>query len=64
MTGDEIRNEINYNNKQIQSLLNPSVFILQPEIQKYMEDNEYLMSICPHEYKNGTCIYCGQQENP
>lgn len=64
MTGDEIRNEINYNNKQIQSLLDPSVFILQPEIQKYMEDNEYLMSICPHKYEHGICIYCGKQQNP
>ena len=40
--------------------MDPSVFILQPEVQKYMEDNEYLQSICPHKYENGKCIYCGQ----
>ena len=62
MTGEEIRDKINFNNKQIQSLMDPSVFILQPEIQKYMEDNEYLKSICPHKYINGECIYCGQPE--
>lgn len=40
--------------------MDPSIFILQPEVQKYMEDNEYLKTICPHKYENGICIYCGQ----
>ena len=39
MTGEEIRDKINFNNQQIQSLLDPSIFIIQPEVQKYMEDN-------------------------
>lgn len=64
MTGEEIKKKINFNNQKIQSLIDPSVFILQPEIQKYMEDNEYLMSICPHVYQNGECIYCGKKNNP
>lgn len=64
MTGEEIRTKINFNNEKIQSLLDPSVFILQPEVQKYIEDNEYLKSICPHKYENEICIYCGQKQNP
>lgn len=64
MTGEEIRNKVNYNNNKIQSLLDPSVFVLQPEVLKYMEDNEYLKSICSHEYENGICIYCGNTVNP
>ena len=64
MTGDEIRDKINFNNQKIQSLMDPSVFILQPEVQKYMEDNEYLESICPHKYENNKCIYCGHIINP
>ena len=63
MTGKEIREKINFNNNKIQSLLDPSIFILQPEVQKYMEDNEFLKTICPHEYENGVCIYCGSEEN-
>ena len=51
MTGEEIRDKINFNNQKIQSLMDPSIFILQPEVQKYTEDNEYLKTICPHEYK-------------
>ena len=62
MTGEEIKNKINFNNQQIQSLIDPSIFILQPEVQKLMEENEYLKTQCPHEYENGVCIYCGQNE--
>lgn len=64
MTGKEIKEKINFNNKKIQSILDPTVFILQPEVQKYMEENEYLKSICEHEYENGICIYCGKPINP
>ena len=41
MTGEEIRDKINFNNQKIQSLMDPSIFILQPEVQKYMEDNGF-----------------------
>lgn len=64
MTGEEIRSKVNFNNSKIQTLLDPSVFVLQPEVLKYMEDNEYLQSICSHEYENGVCIYCGKTMNP
>ena len=64
MKGEEIKDKINFNNQKIQSLMDPSVFILQPEIQKYMEENEYLKTICPHKYENEICIYCGQEQNP
>ena len=43
-------------------LLDPSVFILQPEVQVLMEDNEYLKTICPHEFVNGVCTICGKVE--
>ena len=64
MTGEEIRTKINFNNKKIKSLMDTSIFILQPEVQKYMENNEYLKSICPHKYENGKCIYCDNQLIP
>jgi len=64
MTGKEIKEKITFNNKKIQSLLDPSVFILQPEVQKYQEENEYLRTICKHSFENGECIYCGKPINP
>ena len=62
MDKKELRDKILYNNKKIEELLDPSVFILQPEVQQLMEDNEYLRSICQHEFENGVCTICGKTE--
>lgn len=64
MTTEEIKEKVTFNNKKIEELLDPSVFILQPEVQKYIEENEYLKSICPHNFINNTCIFCGKIKNP
>lgn len=64
MTGEEIKEKINFNNKKIQSLLDPSIFIYQPEVQKYLEENEYLRNMCKHSFKDGVCIYCGISMDP
>jgi hypothetical protein len=60
MTRDEIRNKVLFNEAKIKELLDPSVFILQPEVQVLMEDNEYLRSICEHDFVNGVCTICGK----
>ena len=60
MTKEKIKAKVLYNNNKIQELLDPSVFILQPEVQMLMEDNEYLKTICPHEFVNGVCPICGK----
>ena len=62
MTRDEIQNKIIFNNAKIKELLDPSVFILQPEVQILMEENEELQSICNHEFVNGVCTICGKVE--
>lgn len=62
MTRDEIRNKVLFNEAKIKELLDPSIFILQPEVQVLMEDNEYLRSICKHEFVNGVCTICGKTE--
>jgi hypothetical protein len=62
MTKEEIREKVLYNNNKIKELLDPSVFILQPEVQVLMEDNEYLKTICQHEFVNGVCTICGKVE--
>lgn len=60
MTKEQIREKILYNNNKINQLLDPSVFILQPEVQQLIEENEYLKTICPHEFKDGVCQICGE----
>ena len=62
MTRDEIQNKIIFNNAKIKEVLDPSVFILQPEVQILMEENEELQSICEHEFVNGVCTICGKVE--
>ena len=64
MTKEEIKEKIIFNNNKIQQALDPSIFILQPMVQQLIEENEYLRSICPHEYENGICIFCEKIENP
>ena len=64
MTGEEIREKINFNNEKIQSILDPSIFIYQPEVQKCLEENEYLRNMCKHSFKDGFCIYCGAPTDP
>lgn len=62
MTKEEIKSKVLFNNAKIKELLDPSVFVLQPEVQKLMEENEELQSICTHEFKNGVCTICGKVE--
>ena len=62
MTREEIHDKIIFNNAKIKELLDPSIFILQPEVQVLMEDNAYLQSICEHEFVNGVCTICGKTE--
>ena len=57
MNGLEIHNRIEINNKKIQAALNK--FILTDEINTLMRENEELRFICPHEFKEGFCKYCG-----
>ncbi len=60
MTKEEIRSKILFNNNKIQELLDPTTFIYQPEVKKYMAENEKLQSQCPHEISNGVCTICGK----
>ena len=62
MTKEEIKSKVLYNNAKIKELLDPSVFILQPEVQLLMEENEELQSICNHNFINGICEFCGKVE--
>lgn len=63
MSGEEIREKVLFNNQRIQELLDPSVFILQPEVQELLEENEELQAQCPHIFQEGKCIYCGKTES-
>ena len=59
MDGVKIRELINFNNRKIEEMLDPSTFVLQPEVQKLLDENQKLREQCDHVVKDGTCIYCG-----
>lgn len=63
MTGKEIQEKINFNNKKIGEALDPSIFVLQEEILDLMKENDRLREECPHKFENNKCIYCGQEKS-
>ncbi len=62
MSPEEIKEKINFNNMMIEKLVDPSIFILQPEIEVYLKENDELREICTHKFENGVCVYCGKEE--
>lgn len=63
MDGREIQKLINFNNKKIEEMLDPTTFVLQPEVQELLKENQELRAKCPHTVKDGVCIYCGMTWN-
>lgn len=59
---EEIREKINFNNQMIEKLIDPTIFILQPEIEAYLKENDELRAICTHQFVDGICVYCGKEE--
>ncbi len=62
MEGQEIKELINFNNKKIEQLLDPTTFVLQPEVQQLLDENQKLRTICPHIFTQGVCMYCGMDK--
>ena len=64
MNGNEIREQIIKNNQIIENA-NHSMFVLNKEVQKALEENIHLRTVCPHVYKYNEeekvnrCIFCG-----
>ena len=43
--------------------MSPNIWTLNNTIKELLIENEELQKICPHEYKDGYCIYCYKEEN-
>ena len=61
--GLDIKEKIDKNNEIIQSLFTPNFFTLNNTVAKLLEENEKLQRKCPHEFRDGYCIYCYKEEN-
>ena len=60
MNGLEIYSKLQINSEKIREALN--TFVLNPDIKKLIDENNYLRSICPHEFVDGVCKYCDTEE--
>lgn len=63
MNNLEIKEKIDLNNKIIQDIMSPNVFVLNNTINELLRENEKLQAQCTHEFdENGFCIYCYKEE--
>ena len=62
MTGQEIFQKIQSKEKEINELFNGSTFVLNPQIVTLKKEINALRAECPHEFKDGECVYCGRPE--
>ena len=56
MTGQEIEKLITFNNKKIEELLDPSTFVLKPEVEQLIAENKRLREQCPHVFEHGVGV--------
>lgn len=63
MTGPELFALVSEKKQRIEDLLDPTTFVLNPEIEQLEAEIGELQRQCEHHYDNGVCVYCGQAEN-
>lgn len=59
MTGPEIKEKIEENNKAIEQSFTPEFFTLNRAVEKLLNENSELRQQCPHKFENGVCRWCG-----
>lgn len=62
MNGIEIFNLITEKKAQLEDLVDPTTFVLNPKAQEVMNEIYELQEECPHKFANGECKYCGKEE--
>ena len=58
MTQLQIKEEIDKNNKLIETLINPSQFTLNNAVRDLLARNTELQGQCKHSFVDGFCEYC------
>lgn len=62
MTNLQIKERIDFNNKMIVELMEPSVFTLNNPVVQLLTENAELQKMCKHSYVDGACEYCYKLE--
>ena len=58
MTGYEIKQRIDENNRLIESIMAPNIFTLNNSISELLKENDMLQSQCKHFFEDGYCRFC------
>lgn len=62
MTGSEIFEKISQKRKEIEDIIDPTTFVLNPRIKELEQEIDELQSICKHCFVEGVCIHCTKEE--
>ena len=62
MTGIEIFSAVSKRKQEIESIFDPTTFVLNPRVQELEREINELQEECPHRYTNGICDFCGKEE--
>ena len=62
LTGNEVKARINSINDQMEEIITCNKFILNSGVVALTEQINRLQEVCPHEFKNGHCIFCGAKQ--
>ena len=61
MTGQEIRDKINFIYTEIDKISERDTFVLNENIKRLYERLNEIQNKCEHEFENGICIYCDKE---
>ena len=62
MTGLDVYSLVTTKRQQIEELIDPTSFVLNPEVEKLQNEIAALQEKCPHDYVEGICMHCGKEE--
>ena len=53
---------VNSIEKELEKVVDPSVFVLNPRVMKLLNQLDDLRNHCDHKFTNGKCEICGKLE--
>jgi hypothetical protein len=59
----EIKEQIDRNNKIIESIFVPNQFVLNNSVRELLKENEELQKKCTHQFEDGYCIFCYKEQD-
>lgn len=63
MNNLEIKEQIDRNNKIIESIFVPNQFVLNNSVRELLKENEELQKKCTHQFEDGYCIFCYKEQD-